>query len=641
MDGPFSHVTAATPTDVERPVILRNRFDVSGLLRNYAWELRLQISLLVDRKQVRRKLPHQQENLEQFKPKENNTGAEWQRLRQFLLQGIRDPNLQDDTSRRHIEVGQDNKPETRRDRDKGGCFVINSSTPRKSTASRTEFCEHLSLSPIRRPSSRLQEQDTRDRLCDRLGQGSKIKKYREPAYAQGHWESCTRGGFRGSNTLQLSGQVIEEHDRMSGNKKMERSEMTLETFHASLDRLTAIVNEMAALVTFQVPYDLSSSSSERHNGSTKQLHGTTSLIGSKGPREDYKGRRPAKISPDANSVAKRGSSGVHRKSSRRCSLEKYTFPALKPEKNAPLQPHQEVVEPKLQVREWPLTGPDSNARQPSAAPYRSTVVQRHSRTWNDAEQAAPCRYSKSKIEPGLLHIDSNLYNCLCHPDNSANTDNSPAVKEHIPLSEDRGQDEEYAAEILYKEPEADMFPNGDLSNEETQNTFPVSQPCPFNFPPVANGLYGIEERWADEFRKYELYQANVDLDNLVQEGNRGLIFDKHPREAVGMQRLWHFGDEDSDGPRDVSAQRQAEQDKTSIGGNMDDELLPMKVPSVRLVSESIKGQRRLRNLKIVCIITPAPADSPMTLPSTFLSASRAGSSSRSFPPPGPSSCPSS
>ncbi|KAH7974985.1 hypothetical protein HPB49_022321 [Dermacentor silvarum] len=84
----------------------------------------------------------------------------------------------------------------------------------------------------------------------------------------------------------------------------------------------------------------------------------------------------------------------------------------------------------------------------------------------------------------------------------------------------------------------------------------------------------------------------------------GIPLEQGAREEYPSQHIWRWAKSDSDRVMDESAMRRLELYKTTYGGNIDGQPPHMKAAHLRLASSPQRGGQRMCQLQIVCIITP-------------------------------------
>lgn len=389
-------------------------------------------------------------------------------------------------------------------------------------------------------------------------------------------------------------QKSREVDRAS-NEAMQREGTVADAFHASLDKLSQIIDEMAKLARISAP-----SCSDREHGSQKA------------PRETVNAARPQNVEDgqqmapfDVAVMSKGRKNGRASRSGTQEDVQPF-FPALVPEQpgcarerrssatELPSRPEARSQEGRVEQRCWPPTGLEEigSSRQHSSRDRKLSAA-------SNGGRRLP---SSAKLKSSFLRLDGHKCNRHRRP-----------------------------ADETCKAGADDVFPKKTVSDRACDGES------------LRDKRSGIWESAPEQFVRDEEWPA--DLDHCFAYGGRasedslpghssggGLRFDREVRDAMSSQHIWRFADSDSVAPRDTSAQRRAEVFKTSIGGNPY-EPFPLKAASVRLVGDVPRAGQRLCNIKVVCIISPAPEDSPVTLPSHLRRAKAVGSTPHSPPDP--------
>ncbi|CAN7941457.1 unnamed protein product [Ixodes hexagonus] len=392
-----------------------------------------------------------------------------------------------------------------------------------------------------------------------------------------HTKNLRAAQFR----FQTSQRAEERHKEQSGeadrvsDEAMQRERTAVEAFHASLDNLSRIVEEMSRLARIEVP---GCSKDEDREESRKK---TSTGSANEAPPQKVEEGRQKQTGPFDFAEISNG-----RGSSQENSL--LYFPALVMEKlgytkrrcsltpDVSSRPETRLQEGRTEPREGPLTGLEEIGSS------RRHLPRRHSSHGLDGGQGSGSHRcaSKAELEPSLLRLDEQDRD-RCH---------KPADKLGAPPKKTVSNDNESSR----NKRQSDWRSHG-WESAPAEMVADEEWPADFGHPFVEGGRACKES-------VHGRMPAS------------GLEFDREMREALSSQHMWCFADSDGAAPRDASAQRRAEVDKTSIGGNPD-EPFPQKPSSVRLVSDPVREGQRLCNVSIVCYISPAPPDSPVTLPS--------------------------
>lgn len=385
-----------------------------------------------------------------------------------------------------------------------------------------------------------------------------------------------------------------EVDRTS-NEAMQREGTVSDAFHASLDKLSQIIEEMAKLARISAP-----SCSDREHGSQKA---PGEAVNAARPQNVEDGQQMAPF--DVAAMSKGRKNGRASRSGTQEDVQHF-FPALVPEQpgcarerrssaiDLPSQPEAKSQEGRVEQRHWPPTG----LKEIGSSRRHSSRDHKLSAASNDGHRLS----SSAKLKSSFLRLDGHKCNQHRRP-----------------------------ADETCKAGADEAFPKKTVSARACDGE---------SFRDKRSGIW---ESAPEQFVRDEEWPA--DLDHCFPYGGRlsedslpghssggGLRFDREVRDAMSSQHIWHFADSDSAAPRDTSAQRRAEVFKTSIGGNPD-EPFPLKAASVRLVGDIPRAGQRLCNIKVVCIISPAPQDSPVTLPSHLRREKSVGSTPHSPPDP--------
>lgn len=115
-------------------------------------------------------------------------------------------------------------------------------------------------------------------------------------------------------------------------------------------------------------------------------------------------------------------------------------------------------------------------------------------------------------------------------------------------------------------------------------------------------------RWCDRGRRFstDVYRASVPAtaSDETRAPRSWLPLQESARETGPSQHIWRYADSYSDRVYDEAAQRRAEVCRTTFGGNIGGQPPHMRASRVRLASYPSGSGRRMCQVKIVCIITP-------------------------------------
>ncbi|XP_050030737.1 uncharacterized protein [Dermacentor andersoni] len=438
-----------------------------------------------------------------------------------------------------------------------------------------------------------------------------------------------------------------------------RDAMTLEEMHASLDRLTKIISEMALLLSVStVQSEIRGENLSRRPSSPAAMRRSTRArsISRHHAHPSRERTASANPSPPDTPAVQRTSRPARRVSSRDFAF----FPASDHEEGQESR-RKKGKHPKPQRHQEYRSAPEACAAPVCRKASYQAVVNRNNPAMNlDASsdfvsagsahgESSCCSSSKSDSElPTPQDVDSDVED-LCVVASASAEGRSPEAlcrsMSVIPDDERRLLSAEARSpELFFQHPPFlphDELPEdhgafeaaslqvddaGRLSPGEIQlDSGGTESPSELTFPVFQTQDRGQERGfrgtargacWSDPVRfGTELFNIeDVDDnggglravrcrgDDRLPHG--GIPLEQGAREDYPSQHIWRWAKNDSDHVAEESAMRRLELYKTTYGGNIDGQPPHMKAAHLRLASSPQRGGQRMCQLEIVCIITP-------------------------------------